>query len=399
MRIDRVTLRLALSFLAFISLGLPDGLLGVAWPSIRSYFGLSYDSLGPFLAVATTAYVVSSFSTGRILSRIGVGTLLALSCLATAASLLGYAIAPRWWHMVSLASLAGLGAGAIDAGLNTYVATHHAARALNWLHACWGIGTATGPMIMGAVLTAGRPWQSGYAIVGGAQVVLALCFALSRHLWPSDESAGADADIAAAPMRATLRLPVIWLNLAAFFVYTGLEWSFGAWTYSLLTEGRGVAMQTAAAWVSVFWSSLTIGRIIFGFLVAGRVSVDAMLRGCIVGIVIGAALVWTDVTPSLTFVGLALAGAACGPVFPSLMAMTPARAGAAHTANAVGFQVATAALGQSLLPGLVGVAARARGLEVIGPLLFAAALALLALHAALARSETRGVRDPTAAAA
>lgn len=381
-------MRLFLSFLAFISLGLPDGLLGVAWPSIRGFFGLSFDSLGPFLAVATTGYVASSFSSGRVLSRIGVGTLLALSCLATAASLFGYALAPAWWIMVGFASLAGLGAGAIDAGLNTYVATHHSARTLNWLHACYGVGTASGPMIMGAVLMANRPWQHGYAMVGLAQLALALCFALNRRLWPSVDPSPSASTTRAASALATLRIPVVWLNLAAFFVYTGLEASFGAWTYTLFAEARGVAMETAASWVSVYWSGLTVGRIVFGFLVAGRMPIDRMLGASITAIAVGSALVWADLGPTSSFCGLALAGLACGPVYPSLMATTPARLGETHTANAVGFQVAAAALGQSLLPGLVGVAAAAAGLEIIGALLFCASLALLGIHAVLAR---RGV--------
>src|SRR5919204_2389293 len=148
-----------LAGLAFISLGLPDGLLGVAWPSIRAYFYLPLDALGALLVMFTTSYLLSSFSSGRLLAHINVGSLLALSCLATAASLIGYALAPQWPIMVALGVLSGLGAGAIDAGLNTFAATHFSARAVNWLHAFYGVGATLGPVIMTAVLSAGCPWQ------------------------------------------------------------------------------------------------------------------------------------------------------------------------------------------------------------------------------------------------
>jgi fucose permease len=381
---------LALSCLAFVSLGLPDGLLGVAWPSIRSSFGLSLDALGPFLIVATAGYVLSSFSSGRILSRVGIGMLLTLSCVATAASLLGYAAAPRWWMMVSLASLAGLGAGAIDAGLNTYVATHHSPRTLNWLHACYGFGAASGPAIMTLVLAAGLPWQRGYAVVGLGQIGLAICFTLTLKHWPAPRPkpvAEVDASGESAPVLDTLRLPLAWAGMAAFFLYTGLEAAFGAWAYTFLTEARGASMHASGTSVSVFWCGLTIGRIGFG-LVASAALVDHLLRLTIVSIAAGAALIALTASSTLACIGLALAGVACGPVFPSLIATTPARLGRAHTANAVGFQVAAAALGQSLLPGAVGVLAAAFGPASIGAALLAMALLLIGLHATLVAGAT-----------
>src|ERR1041385_7835888 len=159
-------LLIALAWLSFISLGLPDGLNGVAWPSIRADFHLPLDALGALLMMFTVDYLASSFSSGPLLARISVGTLLALSCLATAVSLIGYALAPAWWVMVALGMLAGLGAGAIDAGLNTFAATQFSARMVNWLHACYGVGAAGGPAIMTSVLAANHPWQQGYAVVG-----------------------------------------------------------------------------------------------------------------------------------------------------------------------------------------------------------------------------------------
>src|SRR4029453_14956455 len=178
-------LLVVLAYVAFISLGLPDGLLGVAWPSMRGFFHLPLDALGALLVTFTTGYLLSSCSSGRILARANVGSLLALSCLATAASLLGYALTPWWGLMVALGALAGLGAGAIDAGVNTYVATRYSPRMVTWVHARFGVGGASGAVIMASVLTAGLPWQWGYGIVGMGQLVLALGFGLTRTWWPT----------------------------------------------------------------------------------------------------------------------------------------------------------------------------------------------------------------------
>jgi len=164
-------LLIVLAYVSFISLGLPDGLLGVAWPSMRGFFHLPLDALGALLVAYTTGYLLSSCSSGRILARINVGSLLTLSCLATAASLLGYALTPWWGIVVALGVLSGLGAGAIDAGVNTYVATRYSTRMVNWLHACYGIGAASGPVIMTSVLAAGSAlalglWHCGHGAVG-----------------------------------------------------------------------------------------------------------------------------------------------------------------------------------------------------------------------------------------
>lgn len=378
-------LLIGLAYLGFISLGLPDGLLGVAWPSIRAYFTLPLDALGALLVLFTSGYLLSSFSSGRLLMHLNVGSLLALSCLATAVSLLGYALTPWWELMAALGLLSGLGAGAIDAGVNTYAATHHSARTVNWLHACYGIGAASGPLIMVRVLHASYPWQWGYAIVGVGQLVLAMCFGLTRSWWPStsmSQTIPAASPVGAVSSRSTLRLPVVWLSIAVFFIYTGLEAAAGTWAFSLFTEARTIPAMTAGTWVSVYWGSLTVGRLLSGVVVS-FVPVRLFLRVCIAGIACGAALIWLNRSSQLSFLGLALMGLSSAPVFPSLIATTPERLGAAHTANGVGFQIAAAVLGQSLLPGLVGVLARHLGLEVVGPVLLTAALLLLVVYEAL----------------
>jgi fucose permease len=385
-------LLIGLAYLSFVSLGLPDGLLGVAWPSMRAFYKLPLNALGTLLVMFMAGYLLSSFSSGRLLARLNVGSLLALSCLATAVSLLGYALTPWWWLMVALGVLAGLGAGAIDAGLNTYVATRHSARMVNWLHACYGIGAASGPVIMASVLNAHHPWQWGYGLVGLGQLLLAGCFGLTRHWWPS---ASTTSDMPTATPGTstgdTLRLPVVWLSMNVFFVYTGLEAAAGTWAYSLFTEARALSAMTAGMWVSIYWAALTVGRLLAGLAVS-VVPVRLMLRLCIISLALGAALVWLAPTSRLSFLGLALMGLASAPIFPSLIATTPERLGAAHTANGVGLQIAAAVLGQPLVPGFIGVLAHHLSLEAVGPALLTTALVLLVLYEALTAARPRKVR-------
>lgn len=384
---------IGLAYLAFVSLGLPDGLIGVAWPSIRAYFNLPLDALGSLLVMFTAGYLVSSFISGRLLSLMSVGALLTLSCLATAVSLIGYAIAPAWLMIVTLAIVAGLGAGAIDAGLNTFAATAFSARMVNWLHACYGVGATAGPVIMTSVLTARHPWQRGYAMVGGWQLALALCFLLTHRLWPSVSSkAPFSARVARASNISTLKLPAVWLSVAVFFVYTGIEAAAGTWAYSLFTEARGVSLLTAGAWVSIYWGGLTAGRLLSG-VVAGFVPAHRLVRWCIIGIALGAGLIWSNLTSHLSFFGLGLMGLSSAPIFPSLIASTPARLGPAHMANGIGFQIAGAVLGQSLLPAVIGLMARKLSLEIIGPALLFSALVLAGLHLLLTVAGPKVARE------
>ena len=388
------TLRfVALVFLGFVSIGLPDGLLGVAWPSMRGFFDLPLDALGGLLVMYTGGYLISSFSSGRLLSRLSVGALLTLSCLATGISLVGYALAGHWWIVMALGALAGLGAGAIDAGLNTYAATHFSTRMVNWLHAFYGIGALSGPLLMTGVLDSGHSWQVGYAIVGGGQLVLAASFMLTLHRWNGEHRAEAAPKAEATPILSTLRQPVVGFSAAIFFVYTGIEAAAGAWAFSLLTESRAVSIMTAGTWVSVYWGALTEGRIGSAML-AGRMPTVLLLRTCIVGQATGALLLWLNLSSSTSFLGLAIIGLASAPIFPTMIASTPDRIRQAHLANAVGFQIAAAVMGQSLLPALVGVLARQIGLEVISPALLVAALLLYCLHEAMGHAVTVQEKQP-----
>jgi fucose permease len=378
---------LGLAYLGFVSLGLPDGLNGVAWPAIRAHFNLPVDSLGSLLVMFTAGYLVSSFASGQLLASMSVGALLASSSATTSLSLIGYAVAPSWLTMVALSSVAGLGAGAIDAGLNTFAATEFSPRIVSWLHACYGIGAASGPLIMTSVLAAHHRWQLGYAIVGVGQLLLAACFARSSRLRRSSANP-APVEVTRTPSLATLRTPIVWLGGAIFFMYTGIEAAAGAWAYSLFTEARGVSTVTAGTWVSIYWCNLTVGRLLSGFI-GGRIPAQRLLGSSMIGIATGASLLWVGGAGLLSYAGLGFMGLACAPVFPAMISSTPARLGRSHTANAIGFQIAAAVLGQSLLPALIGVIAQRLGLEVIGPALLVSGLVLVVLYFSLAM----GVRD------
>jgi len=379
-------LLVGLAYLSFVSLGLPHGLSSVSWPSIQAYFRLPVDALGSLLVMFTIGYLVSSFCSGRLLDLISLGSLLALSCLATALSLIGYALAPEWWFMVALGSVAGLGAGAIDAGLNTFAATRFNPGTVSWLHASYGVGAASGSLLLTRMLAGHHPWQRAYMIIGCWQVLLAVCFGATRKLWlrapPSASKTSSQVVVARASNFSTLKLPVVWWSTAVFFIYTGIESAAGIWAYTLFTESRGVSITTAGTCLSIYWGALTVGRLLSGFVVS-LVPMHRLLRACIVCIAAGAILIWVGGTSFLSFAGLGLMGLALAPVFPSMISATPLRLGQEHTANGVGFQIAAAVLGQSLLPAIIGVLAGKLGLEAIGPSLIVEAFLLLVLFEGL----------------
>jgi fucose permease len=390
-RRSRNTLTLTLASLGFVSLGLPEGMLGVAWPSIRAAFDLPLDALGLLLATFASGYVLASALSGRMLGRWGIGSVLATSCGMTGLSLLGYAVAPAWSTMVALGAVLGVGAGTIDAGLNTFAAVLHGPRVLNWMHAAFGLGAAVGPLVMTTILSAGWAWNVGYVIVAAAQLGLAAGYVATRQRYggvtPQAESVhpltAPPPPGTGASARELLRNPLTWLSLGLFFVYAGIEAAAGQWSFSLLTVARGTPTTIAGVLVSAYWGALTLGRVLFGVIVT-HMSVDTLLRSCM-GVAVGAAgLVWLNV-PGVSSIALVVLGLALAPIFPSLIAKTPGRLGSTQTANAVGLQVAAAVLGGAAIPAAVGVLAARLSLEVVGACLLAAGLAQLGLHEALVR--------------
>lgn len=360
---------IVLAYIAFISLGMPDGLFGVAWPSIRENFALRLDSAGAFFFAGTFGYMLSSFFSGKIISKLGVGGTLAASCALTASALLGYTFVPVWWMMVTLAIASGLGAGAIDAGLNTYVASHFGEGLMQWLHASYGIGVTLGPIIMTTGLNFFSSWRFGYQMVAGAQLLLAASFLFTIQMWKDGGTPHAEEQERhlmdySTPFGETLRQPLVWLNILLFFLYTGAEASFGAWTYSLLTLSRGVPVAVAGLWAGSYWATFTIGRIMAGLLTRRFGNANLLKAGFALAMS-GALLLWWNPFPQASIIAVSAIGFALAPIFPGLVSGTSNRVGEHHAANTIGMQIAGAGFGAAVVPSLAGVLAQNFSLEAI----------------------------------
>lgn len=381
---------LLLAYLAFISLGLPDTVLGVAWPSLRASFDIPPSAMGAVLAAGMSGYFLSGLWAGSAVAKLGVGGVLALSSALVAAALFGFALAPSWAVFFPFGAVMGLGSGAIDSGLNGYAARHFSVRHLNWLHGCWGIGASIGPALMTFFIARGDGYRAGYALLGAALGGMALLFTVTRRSWdkapPLATSDSAAASEAAAPpptrkpetMRAALQSGRVWLQVLIFFLYTGVESTVGQWCFSWLRDRRGLEIEAAGSWTSVYWASLTVGRLVLGGVV-DRVGPDRMLRAATVGAVLGVSL-FASTSGPLGYLGLLLLGASLAPLFPTLMARTPARVGDGLAHHAVGFQVSAATLGSTLVPSLVGFLVARHGLGAVGVVIVVVAVALLLAH-------------------
>jgi fucose permease len=384
---------LALAYVAFISLGLPDTVLGVAWPSLRAGFGVSQSAMGAVLAAGTSGYFLSGLWAGSALSKLGVGGLLALSSGLVSVALFGYALAPSWGVFFPMGVLLGLGSGAIDSGLNGYAARHFSVRHVNWLHGCWGIGASLGPALMTAAIVRGHGYRAGYAMIASVLGAMAVLFLLTRRRWGEPLGAGSSAAERAsgeavpvpaakpASFRAALGDSRVWLQILTFFLYTGVESTVGQWCFSWLRERRGLTIEAAGSWTSAYWASLTLGRLVLGGFV-DRVGPDRMLRYSTFGALLGVTL-FAAGGASVGSIGLLLLGVSLAPMFPTLMARTPARVGDELAHHAVGFQVSAATLGSTLVPALVGVSVAHAGLGAVGVIVVGAAFALLLAHEAL----------------
>jgi fucose permease len=398
---------LLLAYLAFISLGLPDTVLGVAWPSLREGFGISQSSIGAVLAAGMMGYFSSGLWAGVAVSRLGVGGLLAASSGLVALALLGFALAPSWGVFFPMGVVMGLGSGAIDSGLNGYAAVHFSVRHINWLHACWGIGASTGPALMTAAIARGYGYRAGYGVLASVLGGMALLFLFTRRRWdapspavassspppvaPSDGQATGDSHRRLG-FKSALANGRVWLQIVTFFFYTGVESCVGQWCFSWMRERRGLPIEQAGFWTSAYWASLTLGRVVLGGVV-DRVGPDRLLRLATTGVVAGTAL-FASSDGWLGRAGLLLTGVSLAPMFPTLMARTPARVGVGIAHHAVGFQVSAATLGSSLMPALAGVLVSGSGLGAIGGLIVALGGALLLSHEVLFRA-ARSVGVPS----
>ncbi len=373
-----------LAYIAFIALGMPDGLLGVGWPSMRAGFQVPLDALGFFFFAGTAGYLSASFASGYLLRKMGVGGLLAASCGLTGLALLSYTIVPAWWIMVILGLFGGLGAGAIDAGLNTYVAANFTEGLMQWLHASYGIGVTLGPIVMTLGLASFNTWHFGYRVVAIFQILLAITFFITMKMWgpktkQSDSKEEKKITEYKTSYKETLQQPEVWLSMLLFVLYVGAEMGLGAWAYTFLTEGRGIATKTAGFWAGSFYGLFTVGRILAG-LYANRLGVNKTILVGTVGAIIGAVLLWWNPTSIISLIGVVAIGFAIAPIFPALMSGTSSRVSPKFAANTIGFQMMSAGIGGALLPTLMGVFARRISLDTIPVFMFVLLVALLIVY-------------------
>jgi fucose permease len=358
-----------LAYVAFVALGLPDGLLGVAWPSVRATFSIPLDAIGMLMTASVAGYLTTSFLSGPLVSRLGIGKVLPISCTLIATALIGYTLVPAWWMMVLLGILAGSGAGAIDAGLNGYIAANFNEGMMQWLHASYGIGITLSPLIMTAALSTFASWRIGYRTVAGIQLALAVVFLLTLSMWNRREST-VKTDEAKQPedykslMREALSRPKVWMSVSLFFLYVGGELSLGTWIYSLLTLSRGINPTLAGLIAGSFWATFTISRILAG-LYARRVGADHLIQGSIAAALVGVILLIWNPSQVVNLLAVVLIGFSIAPTYPALMSGTKLRVGERFAANVIGMQVAAAGLGGALIPSLLGVLANHFSLEVI----------------------------------
>lgn len=353
-----IHLLLAIIYLAFISLGLPDALLGSAWPSMYPALGVPVSYAGIISMIIALGTIVSSLMSDRIIIRWGAGKVTAVSVAMTAMALFGFSFSDSFLALCLCAIPYGLGAGSVDTALNNYVALHYESKHMSWLHCMWGIGASVGPYIMGYVLTGGGVWNSGYRIIGILQVVLTAILVLSLPLWK--QSSGRNGEDS-APCK-TLSLPQIFRIPGAkavmlfFFCYCAVEQTAGLWAASYLNLYKGIPAETAAGFASMFFLGITIGRAFSG-LIAMKLNDTQMVKLGLGIIAVGIFGMLLPVGSWGAVAGLIVIGLGCAPIYPAMIHSTPARFGAEQSQSIVGVQMASAYTGTCIMPPVFGILA------------------------------------------
>lgn len=344
---------LSIAYLGFVSLGLPDPVAGVAWPSVRDLFSLPQSAFGLVFIALGCGYCASGFFGGTITHAMGLGNLLWVSSGLVALGMFGFSLAPTWPLFVACAVIWGLGSGGIDSGLNAYSSKHFSAKHVNWLHACYSVGATLGPLLMTLMLYWGS-WRTGYASVGGLLLVMTVIFIITRNSWSGPDLSESGEVIAPISIVATMREPLVWLQMLLFFLYVGMEFTVGQWSFTILTESRHLPADVAGPLASGYYAAIGVGRIVAG-VIAARIGLDLLIRYAMITALAGAVVFAFGVPIQLSSVGLILIGFGLAPMFPCLMARTPQRLGADVATHAVGFQASAGMVGGALMPGLGGI--------------------------------------------
>lgn len=348
---------LSIIYISFISLGLPDSLLGSAWPMMSGELSAPLSYMGILSVIISFGTVISSLFADRFTRRLGTGLVTAISVSMTAIGLLGFYLSRSFALLCVFAVPYGLGAGAVDAALNNYVALHYSSRHMSWLHCFWGVGASVGPYVMGATIGLGMGWRGGFGIISVLQIALSAALFISLPLWKLQKSDGAEPEKVnqgSVGVIGALRLRGVKAILLAFFCYCSLEATAGLWASSYLVEHKGVSAETAAMLASMFYLGITLGRFICGF-VADRVGDKRMVRlGCFV-IILGIALIAIPVKSSYpAIVGLIIIGLGAAPIYPSLIHATPDNFGKENSQAIIGIQMASAYVGILIAPAVFG---------------------------------------------
>ncbi|MEH7381122.1 MFS transporter [Bacillus sp. JJ1533] len=383
------TLLLIIIYLAFISLGLPDSLLGAAWPVMQPDLGAPLETAGVLFMTIAGGTIISSLVSGKVLRRFGTGKVTFVSVLMTACALLGFQFAPSVGWLVVCAIPLGLGAGAVDSGLNDYVATHYKAHHMSWLHCFWGVGATLGPIIMAKFIVAGNLWRNGYFTISGIQFALVIILLITLPLWKkvnknnnkttNEELESVEAvssDVMTNDVKP-LQIKGVKLALASFLFYCAVESTVGLWGSSFLVNVKGVTAATSAKWISLYYAGITIGRLITGF-VTFRMTNRTLIRAGQIIALTGAVLLFLPLPSIFSLVGFIIIGLGLAPIFPCMLHETPTRFGKKHSQTIMGYQMAIAYTGTTVMPPLLGYIASHStiGILPICIVLFVAAMLL-----------------------
>ncbi|MGG3570877.1 MFS transporter [Bacillus gobiensis] len=350
---------LIIIYLAFISLGLPDSLLGAAWPVMHMDYGESLETAGLLYMVIAGGTIVSSLISGILIKRFGTGNVTFISCILTASALIGFTFAPSMIWLVVCCVPLGLGAGAVDSALNNYVAAHYKAHHMSWLHCFWGVGATAGPIIMSQFITGHGSWRNGYLTVAIIQFALVIILLFTLPLWnrfsKTNQETNKDIVLPEQPRQQVnpLKIKGVKLTLIAFLFYCGVEITVGLWGSSFLVNSKGLAPGDAALWVSLFYAGITVGRLITGFITM-KVSNKLLIRSGQIMTVSGALLLILPFPIGFSLVGFMIVGLGLAPIYPCMLHETPARFGKENSQTLMGYQMAVAYSGTTFLPPFLG---------------------------------------------
>lgn len=358
------SLLLALIYLAFISLGLPDSLLGSGWPVMHLGLGVSVSSMGVITMIISGGTILSSLFSDRLTRRFGTRHVTVFSVFLTAVALFGFSLSRQFWQLILFAVPYGLGAGAIDAALNNFVAIHFSPRHMSWLHCFWGVGAIASPFVMGYALTR-MDWHGGYRIIAIVQSGIALLLLITLPVWKvCRDPAPAGTTGGGIGLIATLKIRGVPTLLLGFFAYCAAEATVMAWAGTYLVEARGIAAETAARFNSLFYIGIALGRFLSGFVTKKLGDRNMIRLGSAVLFCGIALLVIPAGSAALPLIALGVIGFGCAPIYPSIIHATPENFGAEHSGSIIGIQMASAYVGSTLMPPLFGLLAARIGFRL-----------------------------------